>query len=284
MVSVNAPTKLYKYRAVNKKTLDALRQDMCWFSNRAKLNDPYDCSVRLPKAIRADEVRRVLKIAMGRFYSPTGKSRSDLLASIETSADSFERLGLMAEYAENGDLLNVLRDPSSVQHASDLLWFGSYSVVARFFAATTVLCLSESPDNQVMWSDYAEGHHGFCIGYRIRSAHPLATRLRRVAYSANAAPVDFGLAVEDPVATRDAHVCCKSLDWAFQKEWRVTVAGEPSLRDAPLEMVEIIFGSSMLPRERKEVEDTLSSVGASVTFREVRTAYKRGYDLTIVDC
>lgn len=270
---------LYKYRAVNDLTLDALAKDKCWFANRYQLNDPYDCYVRLPKAITVGEVRRVVTIAVGRSYIPTGKSPAELLQAIETSTDAFRRLGLIAEYAEDVDLLKLLKDPSSVPGAADLLWLGSYSAVGRFFDATTVFCLSESSTNKVMWGNYADSYRGFCIGYRVRAGHPLAQRLQQVKYTTDWVPVDFGAAVVDPVATRDRAVYSKPSDWSYEKEWRITVAGDPALREAPLELAEVIFGSSMQQRERDVVRQTVAKSG--ITFRQLRLAPKRGYELTI---
>lgn len=272
---------LYKYRAVNDYTIDALRQDKCWFSSRYQLNDPYDCFVRLPKAITIGEIKTVLRIVAGRSYTPTGKSPSELLEMIETGRDPLQRLGLIAEYVGDHQLLQILRDHSSVPHAADLLWFAAYSAIGRYFDTTTVLCLTESATNQLMWGNCADSHRGFCVGYRVRRDHPLFPRLRPVEYTTHGGPVDFGLAVTDPVGTRDALVYRKPVDWAYEKEWRITVAGEPVLRDAPLEMVEIICGSAMQQCERKILEEAVA--GSNVVFRQLRLAYRTGYDLMVSD-
>jgi hypothetical protein len=275
---------LYKYRNLSERerTLAALRDGKSWFAGRHQVNDLYDCEVRLPKAITKGDVRRILRLVAGRSYSPTGLPPEGLLAAIESSRDPFERLGLIAEYAHDGDLLNVLADASAVPHAVDILWFASYGAVGRFFAATTVLCLSESPLNQVMWGMYADSYRGFCIGYRLRPEHPLAARLHPVTYTTQAGPINFGSAVQNPNATRDALVYRKPIAWSHEREWRVTVAGEPALREPPLQIAEIIFGAAMQPQERQLIASAVE--GRNVKFRELRLAYKSGYDLSLADC
>jgi len=272
------PNLLYKYRSVNDKTLEALRQGKSWFSNRYQLNDPYDCFVRMPKAITVGDMRRLHQLVTGRRYVPSAKSRQQILSAIEASRDPFDRLGLIAEYAQDQQLVDALSMPSP---AVDAIWFGSYLALGEFFDAVTVLCLTEAPDNKVMWGNYADSYRGFCIGYTLELSHPLATRLRPVEYVSDASPVDLRAAIIDPVGTRDALVYKKPVDWQYEREWRVTVAGEPALIGPPLRMIEIIFGSSMQQQERELVANAVGT--AAVRFRQLRLAYKRGYDLAVTD-
>lgn len=273
---------LYKYRAVNDYSLKALRKGQCWFASRYTLNDVYDAHVRLPKAISDAALRELLLIVHGRSYSPSGQTAIALLQAIETASDSFLRLGLMAEYAEDRQLLEVLCSSVRNRYARDILWFGVYGALSKFFDATAILCLSESPLSQTMWAYYADSHRGFCIGYRPLVDHPLYARLRPVTYSNDMKPVDFASASRDPVAVRDQIVCRKSVEYANEKEWRVTVTGPPALLNPPLEIAEIIFGAAMQSKERTLVADVATPYNPR--FREVRPAYKDGYDFRLADC
>jgi hypothetical protein len=275
------PPTLYKYRPVTNYALDALHANQCWFATREMLNDPYDCSVRLPKAVTVGEARQLRSIVADRSYAPTGTSRTELLDAIETSTDPFQRLGFMAEYAGDHELLEQLRAPAGRAH--DVLLLASLLALREFFDAITVFCASESPDNKVMWGNYADRYKGFCIGYRVVPTHPLARRLKPVNYTADARPVNLAVSLLDPVVLRDSLVYNKPLEWQYEREWRVTFPGEAALREGPLEMTEIIFGAAMQPHER-EIVAAAATTRAAPRFRQIRLAYKSGYDLEITDC
>lgn len=94
-----------------------------------------------------------------------------------------------------------------------------------------VLCLTETPDNVVMWSHYADEHRG--VVFRLRRLEELDHRLliaRKVVYSEE--PVAY-LCIQDqidnflgfanhevvPRVWEIAHR--KHSDWAYEREWRI---------------------------------------------------------------
>lgn len=279
---LNVPDVLYKYRPNKDYALKALAQNQSWFSNREKLNDPYDTVIRIAKGITVEDVRRLAVIVMGKTYARSGAPPLDILARIEASTDPLERIGLMAEYAEDAELLELLRDPQGLRKSTEIMTLAVLLAVQRFFRTTTILSLSASATNKVLWGDYASSYAGFCAGYEINGAHSLSSRLRPVMYTDDSQPIPLGDAFSDPIAIRDKVIYTKALEWQHQREWRVTTVGEQGLRDAPLQLCEIIFGSSMQPAARDRVHAAIHD--PHVRFRELRLAFKRGFELTIVDC
>lgn len=99
--------------------------------------------------------------------------------------------------------------------------------------ATTVraLCLSEVPDSLLMWSHYADHHVGAVLKFDARS--------ETADYFAGARPVNYakklpsfsdplslvrrflGLQVEDAEKYLSRQLFTKSVEWAYEKEWRV---------------------------------------------------------------
>lgn len=96
-----------------------------------------------------------------------------------------------------------------------------------------ILCLTEKPDNELMWSHYADSHKGFAIGFK--SDHPYFNQrksdldqtnfLQKVIYTKQRP----SLALFDPEANEASAVSkliqqiflTKSLNWKYAKEWRM---------------------------------------------------------------
>jgi hypothetical protein len=78
-----------------------------------------------------------------------------------------------------------------------------------------IFCLTEDPDNQLMWVHYADQHRGFAIGFNT-SGEPIRSdgrELRKVLYTNHPRL----LSDEEP----STEVCCyKSQEWAYEREWR----------------------------------------------------------------
>ena len=105
------------------------------------------------------------------------------------------------------------------------------SVPGRLNEHVGALCLTESPDNILMWSHYGASHTGFVIGFDAgndyfhspRSGSDEFTRLRRVSYSAarpSGALIDLG---------SPELFFMKSERWGYENEWRTL----KPLKDAP---------------------------------------------------
>ncbi len=105
-----------------------------------------------------------------------------------------------------------------------------------------IFCLTERPDNHLMWVHYARNHTGFVLGFNARASFFQENNrvLRNVVYRRG--PKVFSEA--------DMNVCFyKSAHWKYEQEWRCVrsfdisesrIAGiEPNL------ITHVIFGSRM---------------------------------------
>jgi hypothetical protein len=107
-----------------------------------------------------------------------------------------------------------------------------------------ILCLTERPDNHVMWVNYAKGHTGFVVGFDAKSSffEEDDRYLRKVIYQPQAPLYDDA----------DENGCFyKSLDWIKEDEWRCIRRFKADERRSVsfewLMIKEIIFGSQMEP-------------------------------------
>jgi hypothetical protein len=93
-----------------------------------------------------------------------------------------------------------------------------------------IVCFSETPFNVLMWSHYADGHRGFVLELEMDES-----KLEQVAYSTIAPqipPEREGLS-RDAILKDIAHraLRTKSIEWAYEKEWRRIVRYNTSISD-----------------------------------------------------
>jgi len=117
---------LYKYRKFDTRALRILVSKELYFAAPDALNDPLDC--RLPVLSFLDQI-----IAA----EPVGNSRN---------------------------ILSRLRDMTVTNRTT-----GGIELMHRTFETlpltTGILSLSRDPTDALLWSHYADGHRGFCLGF-----------------------------------------------------------------------------------------------------------------------
>lgn len=153
-----------------------------------------------------------------------------------------------------------------------------------------IFSLSESNDNELMWSHYGGSHRGLALAFKRSQGSKLASfrhtlqvdyadqKLKFTAGFKN--EVSFRLTVDgrlesvSRVSFEDdvfrASLSTKTLAWSYEREWRY-VEEEQGLFNLPGPIESIVFGLRM-PVERREVYQRLARefVGAEVEFYEVK--------------
>jgi hypothetical protein len=107
-----------------------------------------------------------------------------------------------------------------------------------------IFCLTEQPNNHLMWVHYAKNHTGFVLGFDAPASFFREDRraLHKVVYQEG----------PDVFSEPDANVCLhKSIKWEYEQEWRCIREFQPSesrLMDIePNLITHIIIGSQMEP-------------------------------------
>ena len=152
----------------------------------------------MPPLIRAmaHQISRVTYIRLYHFLSADHAlddiaKRRIKISQIEQLNDPFE---LWCVYQKNPSLRDALR-----RHKQEMSYqFG-------------MLCFSKRWHNPVLWSHYADKHHGICLGFDIDSQC-----VKRVVYQ----PQRLHLAI--PPSQEDAKqlLYTKFVDWQYEEEWR----------------------------------------------------------------
>lgn len=86
-----------------------------------------------------------------------------------------------------------------------------------------ICCFTDTHDNELMWTHYAQNYTGICVGYRSKrllEALPPDAHLLRVAYGGKP-PVIGRYDVNVPEATASKILSHKKSSWVYEREWRI---------------------------------------------------------------
>lgn len=120
-----------------------------------------------------------------------------------------------------------------------------------------VFCLSEKNDNMLMWAHYAHEHEGVCLKFDLLSDTAAFSSLHKVIYSTEY--LNFNVMTETSLINKI--LVHKSVDWMYEREYRVMKMGEVGLKKNinPHALVEIAFGCRMSLPNRQEIKELVSS-------------------------
>jgi hypothetical protein len=139
-----------------------------------------------------------------------------------------------------------------------------------------ICCFSDTYDNELMWSHYAENYSGICIGYapnELLNGLPANTHLLRVAYGSK--PPDItDKDAESPYKAAIKVLSHKKASWIYEREWRllgpigrVHVCGRAVLR-------EVRIGANIDAGHRHTLLDELNGKPIRVYEMEPVSAYE----------
>jgi DUF2971 family protein len=267
-------TSLFKYRAFNDFALESLEFGKIWLSRPSSFNDPFDCSIDVINNL--NDVKNFREL-----FRRLGKMRGLSKKSVQTITDHYLHKGKVSHLG---------------QHFIEE-FLPKLSVVLSDIG---VFCLSEIPDDILMWSHYGDQHKGFCVEYTrtnrnilgklfvdafIKHKYPnqgfetYEPRTHRVIYSDLYPDINFTQIFENGEAL-DKLVLTKSKQWSYEREWRIVVhtyADRAITIDA--EIASIIFGLKMPKKHQDEIKNILRQNSSVRYFQTVKDS--RNFSLKI---
>ena len=211
------PEVLYKYanwHDDNHKKLITIPE--IYFCSPKNFNDPFDCSLR-PRYDFTDEekIKRIEQIIKIRCPHLTTE---DIIneAKIVFNEKNFEK----------PEVIDKLKEFQN----------------KYFYDFHGIFCLAALKNNFLMWSHYADGHKGFCIGYstnklemlfneRYNHRDDIVVTGHSVEYAATAPiikPDPEDINNDDDIITV---IKVKPLDWQYEKEYRYVMTGSVNTHD-----------------------------------------------------
>jgi hypothetical protein len=273
------PTRLYKYRGFDARTIELLVDDMVFFANPADFNDPLDTSPSLEPDLEVADLEALLQELMTRRVSAGMRAAA---ASLKYKGPkTMEHIDRHTQREVRRLLDDIAYRATDPDYAQEAVPGPQVRLLARAVEAELlrqydkgILSLGARFDCPLMWSHYGDQHRGVAIGYSI----PETARagLHQVQYGGSrlvkASDVRFMLAGDANARQRvDRDVLLrKAADWQYEKEWRLLGTRGPA--ESPLELEEVVFGMRCLPAVRHTVICALEGRGRNVAFYEMREA------------
>ncbi len=252
---------LYKYFPPER--VDVLQNLKIRFSQPRIYNDPFELRPVPNSAITEEQFNNIMPVLIGHHGGP--KEAIDEIQKITYSS--------------------FLADPSYV------LWL----IQEVMASGSLALCLTEVPDSLLMWAHYGFFHKGFVIGFDTTNEFFTCPNgsyfLKRISYQQQRPTVVF------PNPSPDETYFTKSLEWEYEKEWRLFKRLPPGkspgefangddgwpiyLFDLPIDSVkEIILGCRMDLEQSNMIRALAVSKFSHADIKAVRLSEK-AYELII---
>jgi hypothetical protein len=228
---------VYKYRPVDKYTLELLINNEFHLSSPKEFNDPFDSWIYYDFSGSKDEILK-------RF--------EELGPEILTQElkDAFERVNYDLKFLDKGVQESMLQD--------ELL----------------VACFSEVKDNILLWSHYADCHKGVALGFEVITVENYnflrfedevnfaSTRIPKTAYELEKVKYDFPNrkfhVFEDHHSEMHPYPLYKASEWSYEKEHRLIfhknkISG-PNVKFYKQNLKEIIFGLWTTEKDKETIK------------------------------
>lgn len=260
----HVPARLYKYRQFTEYHLDALKKDVLWLSSPDRLNDPYEAQVSFDvNRFKVEdqsvdhfltEARRARQaIEAGEDWRPTEPSRP--INAGDWRRQTVSTILQSSDLPEKEAFASIVEEWSKEQAQAHVR-----SMSQQFRKGFSVLSLSATANNKLLWAHYSNSHKGFAIEYDFASL-PYGDLRSRLCF-----PVFYTTKLRD--ATRylakpgkpfnnlfGQYMCLvKQDDWAYEKEWRIVQAIGPEHANFEMRMPKptaVILGSQVSPSDEE---------------------------------
>ena len=248
----NIPTQLYKYGSITK--LEYLREILLdskiYCSSPFDFNDPFDCRPRVVIGKTKQELRDAKKVMEGLLHKQTNYDRNN-------------------RRSKAGRLIKQIQKYENFTDEYK-------SLLSR----AGVYCLSAKKDNLLMWAHYSDKHRGYCLVFSTAIGGEFFSGAEEVRYEQNYPVIK--------VFTADKHdwgkesFLTKSIEWAYEEEWRLT-RKQPGHIDLPPEvLLGVILGCRMSDTDREQILAWNASRHSSVKIYQA-VMHEREFKLKIRD-
>jgi hypothetical protein len=261
------PKRIYKYRRDCSHSRENLKTDTVWLCSPDSYNDPYDCAFKLSD----DRVVRAFKRRLVDNFVSTFKLQ-DVISKdqVENAKNTPEPLkaiaGCLPNLSDQASGGNPKRMAEFCSVTLPQLVGDALSIVRQWRKVTKLSSFSAISDSLLMWSHYAENHHGFCLEYDLEGLeekHPFRKYLYPVIYSNRLYDLTSWaekLVIEDRQAFNpDAPllgILHKFDGWKYEEEWRLVSVTQAIIDDHNMALptpTRVFLGSRMDVSKKSEV-------------------------------
>lgn len=244
--------RLYRYRAINKFSISELTAARYYFASPFEFNDPFECkNVHKFNDLPERDTRLILK----KYF------KTALFGWSKQDKDGY------LEYLTNGN--------ENIRRLNRLHDFEAY--ISSRLEGYGIYCLSEKPDNILMWSHYADSHKGMCLVFDadIISKH---FNCQPVKYKSTYPSFKQCLDSKKNLLNLAPLILTKSKHWKYESEVRLIVepefineVGAKRLIKIPSKaLVGVIFGCESSYHDKDIIREILKRKSKKVEFYDAR--------------
>lgn len=246
---------LYRYSVVDDHSLDGLEKSEFYFATPTNFNDPFDCKNLFTFEGSDDNDWRS-------FFDMQLQHQEPHL-SLQERRRKLEKIVRDGMYKDSDTRKEQLR-----------IWGKTLEEESNKLG---IVCLSQKPDDILMWSHYSDKHRGFCLKFDKKIIEK-KFYCRDVKYCPIYPTFTEYIAQSRNKKLHETFLLTKSIHWKYEEEYRLI--NDPSSRpDIPGErqykypeeaLVGIIWGCQMLERNKKMIEFILNKRKHSLDFFEAK--------------
>jgi hypothetical protein len=267
------PTSFFKYTSLN--TAKAILANNSFrYSSPLLFNDPFDIQTECiadkhPRFYSQDLVQRLNELVEN--FEPTETLKEPWKSFVTTLQELTRKFGYRKEKINEGLIREIEKRTSyeDINRAMGLMnvWLMEHLKTLRVF------CITERPDNLLMWSHYGVNHTGVVFEISgVSETDNNGFELRKISYEKNpfvmfkmSDVVRARLYGEDTMRSKldySKDIFRKSDTWEYEEEWRVVekikdFEGAPYL-DKPIigdQIQSIIFGCACTKNSVEEIRE-----------------------------
>jgi hypothetical protein len=246
--------KLYKYRGFEKDssekiwTKNILSEQELFFSGIEAFNDPFDGKVKLTFDGTLNEIRAAqIRVQYSNKLVKEGKYEG---ISIKDTN----------ELVNNRITEDLIKDP---QYKIDL-----EQRVQEIHNKKGVLSLSSVSDNILMWSHYSDNHKGICFGFDWGETDAVFGKYKKVRYQTHYDDVWSWLNTDKEIVNKIIYN--KSIDWNYEKEYRIVTNEIKAVKFDKINLKEIIFGCKTPKEDINEIIELVNKYQIDVVFKQAK--------------
>ncbi len=230
------PKVLYKYRMLNANTEDMIMNGNIYFSLSKDFNDPYEFNVKdSGKYVQQDIINYLI-------------SNGQSLSQAQSIANSTSNIQLYAT--------NLLEQAK--QNKSNTIG---------------VLCLSETPNNTLMWSHYADEHKGCVVGIDVTQLPSDSYFPFKVNYQTQYPQMEYLKCTSNFLKMWGL---TKSSHWQYEEERRILLNNKHGVDSIPSNaIVEVIFGCKADKQSVTSLMNKISTQNPAVTIKHATLSHTK---------
>lgn len=227
---------LYRYRTF-KDIEDILVRNEVFFASPDKFNDPFDCKTS---------------------FSTGSYSKTDLINHLEKIRDWLpSEYKAIVRYEKMDDEKEQERVMAALVEARD-------ESLRKINSGLGILCLSEVPDNILMWAHYCDGHRGAVVEFDKEGLESHFGYLRKVEYHEQLVTLREH---NNAGAADNARLFLlrKSDHWKYEKEWRIIRSLGNQYEKLPIDILKgIILGCEMRREDKTKIREWVKNLNSTI--------------------